>query len=362
MSNFPNLGPEEKRPGEVGRVSGESSVAAFGQGIERVIRVFNEFGDMIDRIVIKSQPATGSIEMINKKLDEMRVIFGSQVTHIDAFNESMTNLQRSLSVRTLQEGMANATDSAENFNKVLELMRQNLDANVITAKVGRLRALEKELTEIDVADKQKKRDKERDKSILGISGAAIALKAFNKVIVPFKQGLSSLEAGFNKNMAVIFDSLENLGEALGRPFLDTFETWAGAVDEVTENVLDRQDAWDIFGTSIEQIGNLLTEFPDLKEDFLGPFAELRDLLRTFQVSGVSAIDEQQFLTSAGLAADLLSDVQTRITNDEAQLDELRAQTALLQEFLDVVATDPAFRSAGVSLQPSQGLFGGLFGF
>lgn len=361
MSNFPNLGPEEKRPGEVSRVSGESSLAAFGQGIEKVIRIFNEFGDMIDRIVIKSQPATGSIEMINKKMDEMRVIFGSQVTHIDAFNESMTNLQRLLSVRTLTEGMANATDSVDNFNKVLELMQQNLDANVVTAKVGRLRALEKELTDIDVAEKQKKRDKERDKSILGISGAAVALKAFNKVIAPFKQGMASLESGFNKNMAVIFDSLENLGEALGRPFLDTFETWAGAIDDVTEGVLTRQDAWDSFGTSINEIGNLLTDFPDLREDFLGQFVELRDLLRTFQVSGVSAIDEQQFLTSAGLASDLLSDIQTRIQTDADILEELRNQSEILQVFVDIVATDPAFRSGSTPLSAGQGLFGGLFG-
>ena len=275
MSKFPNLGPEEKRPGEFSRVERSEDFVGMGQGIEKIIQVFGEFGNVIDKIVVTTEPAVGSIDMINKRMDEMRAKFGVQVTHIEAFNDSMDNLQRALSVRTLEEGMANATDSVANFNKVLELMQQNLDANVVTAKVGRLSALEKELTELDIAEKQKKRDKERDKSILGISGAAIALKAFNKVIEPFRQGLASLEAGFKKNTTIVFDAFENLGEVIGRSFLPIFEDWSEGINDVTAELASQQDDVNTFANILGELELLFAENAELAELFEDRFTEIK---------------------------------------------------------------------------------------
>lgn len=346
-TKFPGLGSEEKRPEEVFRGVIDRDLQRFeGMIIESEQKIFDIAGNVIDQLVTEFK----LFDDLGKVIAANFNVANKELTAWDKEISIFQDALKQVGLEQLTNNMFQATDSATRFAKVLELMQQNLDANVAVASsvVKRDKASEAA---------KKKRDKERDKSILGISDAAIALKLFNKAITPFKQGIGAVEAGFNKNTQVIFSALENLGEALGRPFLDTFETWAGAIDDVTDGVLTRQDAWDAFGGSINEISDIFNEFPDLKTEFADNFRVLRDLLLQFQVVGVSAGTEQQFLTATAEAVALLTAVEE--ARDDPIVEEIQNTNTLLENLINIIEINGGGGAVG-GLSSQTRLFAGLF--
>lgn len=356
MSNNP-LGPDEPREGEFSRVERAVPFVGMGQGIERIIQVFGEFGNVIEKIVVKTETANTTIAFLGKKLAEMEAIFGKNVTQVDAYNIGQERLAKAIassaSVELLSQGINSASDSAANFANVLSLMQQNLDANVIVAKSIAGRDKRREAA-------QKKRDKERDKSILGISKAAIAMKLFNAVMGQVKKGINSFQSGFEKNFSPIFDSISTFGEAVGAQFLPFMEDTVEFFNKLTELSLREHDAAQNALILRDRISDLIEGDQGLLDAFGGVGGAFRLAVETF-----NPIQREQRMQD--LLDNIKSFILTRQTEvdaveaDAAELiEETKLQTELLANMLEVLTVDVTGVGAGITQNVIQGIFGGHF--